>query len=89
MVAVARKHENVYIDTSAYTSRRLPAELVAYLHTRGGRRKVLFGSNYPMIAPAKALDGLDELGLDAETRALYLEGNTRRVFGLGAPAVAA
>jgi uncharacterized protein len=89
MVAVARKHQNVYIDTSAYTSRRLPAELVAYMHTRGGRRKVLFGSNYPMIAPAKALDGLDELVLDAETRALYLEGNTRRVFGLPAPAVAA
>ena len=29
MVAVARKHENVYIDTSAYTTKRLPAELVA------------------------------------------------------------
>ena len=29
MIAVARKHENVYIDTSAYTRARLPAELVA------------------------------------------------------------
>ncbi len=28
MIAVARKHENVYIDTSAYTSKRLPRELV-------------------------------------------------------------
>ena len=28
MVAVARKHPNVYIDTSAYTTKRLPAELV-------------------------------------------------------------
>jgi predicted TIM-barrel fold metal-dependent hydrolase len=82
MVAVCRKHENVHIDTSAYTSKRLPPELVAYMKTRGGRRKVLFGSNYPMITPQQALADLDILGLDDETRALYLEGNARRVFGL-------
>lgn len=89
MIAVARKHENVFIDTSAYTSRRLPPELVSYMKTRSGRRKVLFGTNYPMIAHDRALDGLDELGLDEETRALYLGGNARRVFGLEAGATAA
>jgi uncharacterized protein len=82
MIAVARKHEHVYIDTSAYTSRRLPQELVSYMKTRGGRRKVLFGSNYPMILPGTALEGLDGLGLDEETRGLYLAGNARRVFAL-------
>jgi hypothetical protein len=82
MVAVARKHENVYIDTSAYTTKRLPPELVAYMKSRGGRHKVMFGTNYPMITPGKALEGLDDLGLDEETRDLYLEGNARRVFGL-------
>src|SRR2546421_1194627 len=61
MVAVARKHENVYIDTSAYTTNRLPPELVTYMKTGSGRRKVLFGSNFPMIAPAHALEGLDDL----------------------------
>jgi uncharacterized protein len=45
MIAVCRKRENVYIDTSAYTSRRLPPELIAYMKTRSGRRKVLFGTN--------------------------------------------
>jgi predicted TIM-barrel fold metal-dependent hydrolase len=83
MVAVARKHEHVYIDTSAYTARRYPPELVAYLRSRGGRRKVLFGSNYPMLSPQQALTGLDELGLDEETREAFLAGNTRRVFKLG------
>ncbi len=82
MVAVARKHRNVFIDTSAYTSRRIPAELIAYMRTRSGRRKVLFGSNHPMIAPAHVLDGLDELELDSESRDLYLAANTCRVFGL-------
>ncbi len=84
MVAVARKHENVYIDTSAYTTARLPAELVAYVKTESGSRKVLFGSNWPMIAPAAALDGLDRLGLDEERSARYLHENARRVFSLAA-----
>jgi predicted TIM-barrel fold metal-dependent hydrolase len=82
MVAVARKHRNVYIDTSAYTTRRLPPELIAYMKTGSGRHKVMFGSNYPMILPAHALDGLVELGLDAETLELYLAANARRVFRL-------
>jgi hypothetical protein len=82
MVAVARKHENVYIDTSAYTAKRYPPELVRYMQSRGGRRKVLFGSNYPMIAPNVALEEIDSLRLDTETRQLFLGSNARRVFGL-------
>lgn len=80
-VAVATKHERVYIDTSAYTAARYPAQLVDYLRHHG-RTKVLFGSNYPMIMPGKALEGLDALGLDAETRSLFLAGNAKRVYRL-------
>ena len=86
MVAVARKHANVYIDTSAYTVRRYPPELVAYLRSSGGRRKVLFGTNWPMIAPSKALEGLDDFGLDDETRALFLGGTAEWLFGVGVDA---
>ncbi|OBG34938.1 MULTISPECIES: amidohydrolase family protein [Mycolicibacter] len=82
MVAVARKHENVYIDTSAYTTKRLPEELIRFMRTRTGQRKVLFGTNYPMIMHAHALDGLDELGLDDQARVDYLRGNAERVFKL-------
>lgn len=82
MVAVARKHENVYIDTSAYTIKRLPQELVRFMKTGTGQRKVLFGTNYPMIAHAYALAGLDELGLDDDACRDYLHGNAERVFGL-------
>jgi predicted TIM-barrel fold metal-dependent hydrolase len=83
MIAVATKHANVYIDTSAYTARRYPAELVAYLKAHG-RGKVLFGSNWPMIAPRKALDGLEALGLDEQTREAFLFGNASRVYDLAA-----
>ena len=84
MVAVARKHERVFIDTSAYTAKRYPPELVRYMTSRGGRHKVMFGSNYPMIAPEAALADLDALQLDDETRELFLGANARRVFGLDA-----
>jgi predicted TIM-barrel fold metal-dependent hydrolase len=84
MVAVARKHENVYIDTSAYTAKRYPPELIAYMRTRSGRRKVLFGTNYPMIVPEHALAELDSLGLDEETRGLFLGGNAAQLLDLPA-----
>jgi predicted TIM-barrel fold metal-dependent hydrolase len=78
MVAVCRKHEHVYIDTSAYTVARYPPELVRYMQSGSGSRKVLFGSNWPMIAPEHALKGIDELRL--RDAAAFLDGNARRVF---------
>ena len=81
MIAVADKHQNVFIDTSAYTAHRYPAELVDYLRGRG-RTKVLFGTNYPMMTAAAALRRLDELGLPAEVRGAFLGGNAKRVFGI-------
>jgi predicted TIM-barrel fold metal-dependent hydrolase len=45
-----------------------------------GRKKVLFGTNYPMIEAVKALEGLDELGLDQEALELFLGGNAAHVF---------
>lgn len=81
-IAVATKHENVFIDTSAYTAKRYPSPLVEFMRGHG-RHKVLFGTNYPMIVPAKALEGLDGLQLDDEARALFLGDNARRVFKLG------
>jgi hypothetical protein len=80
-IAVATKHENVFIDTSAYTARRYPDALLDFMRSHG-RRKVLFGTNYPMIMPAKALEGSDALGLDEEAKALFLAGNAQRVFKL-------
>ena len=80
-IAVATKHQNIYIDTSAYTVERYPTALIEYLRSHG-RHKVLFGSNYPMIQPHKALAGLDSLQLDPEVRSLFLSGNAARIYGV-------
>lgn len=80
-IAVATKHEHVYIDTSAYTARRYPPALVEYLRTNG-RNKVMFGTNYPMITPAKCLADLALLELDDETTERFLGATAQRVFKL-------
>lgn len=80
-IAVATKHENVFIDTSAYTVRRYPPELVDYMRAHG-RQKVLFGSNYPMLTPAKALEGIESLQLPEAGASLFLHLNAARVFRL-------
>lgn len=66
---------------------RYPPELVDYLRG-GGRHKVLFGSNWPMIPPAGCLEHLDDLALDDEARELFLDRNARRVFTLAGRAAA-
>jgi hypothetical protein len=79
MISLATKYPNVYIDTSAYKVRRYPKELVDYMRAHG-RRKVLFGSNYPAWPARDCLEHLDSLNLDEEVAALFLFENAARVF---------
>lgn len=77
------KFPNFHVDTSAYTLSRLPAPFVDWM--RGpGQRRVMFGTNYPMLTPARCLRGLDTLGLTPQQREAFLSGNARRVFDLPA-----
>ncbi len=79
MISLAMKFPNVYIDTSAYKAKRYPRELVDYL--RGpGKRKVMFGTNYPMLTAAACLADLDALHLDPETRRFFLADTAAAVF---------
>jgi len=81
VISLATKYPNFYLDTSAYKAKRFPAEFVEFMKGRG-REKVMFGTNFPMITPEACLADLDSLGLDDETKGLFLHGNARRVFGL-------
>ena len=80
-IAVATKHQNIYIDTSAYTVKRYPQEIVRYLKTNG-KEKVLFGTNYPMISPSHALKDIDKLDLEPKTKDMFLFENARRVYSI-------
>lgn len=82
MVSLATKYENVYIDTSAYVPKRYPRALVEFLRGHG-RRKVLWGTNFPMLLHPKCTAGIEDLGLDEEAMRLFLGENAARVFRLG------
>lgn len=81
MIGVAWKHENVYIDTSAYLPRYYPPQLLHYMKTYG-QDKVLFGSNFPMLSLEKCVQQVDELGLADDVKAKFLFQNAQRVFKL-------
>ncbi len=81
MIGVAWKHENVYIDTSAYAPRYYPPQLVHYLKTYG-QDKVLFGTNFPQLSWEKCVQQVREMNLPGDIQAKFLGGNARRVFQL-------
>ncbi|MBW2274960.1 MAG: amidohydrolase [Deltaproteobacteria bacterium] len=81
IISLATKFPNLYIDTSAYKATRYPADFVEFMRGRGAK-KVMFGSNYPMLTASACLEGSKDLGLDEESERLFLSGNAQRVFGL-------
>ena len=60
---------------------RFPADFVEFMRGRGAK-KVMFGTNYPMLTGSACLDGLESLGLSDEAKELFLSRNACRVFKL-------
>jgi predicted TIM-barrel fold metal-dependent hydrolase len=81
MIGVAWKHENVFIDTSAYLPRYYPPQLLHYMKTYG-KDKVMFGTNFPQLPFEKCMEQVRALDLSDEVRARFLRENARRVFKL-------
>ena len=81
MIGVAWKHENVFIDTSAYLPRYYPQQLVHYMKTYG-QDKVLFGTNFPQLSFTKCVQQVHAMNLPEEIQAKFLSANARRVFQL-------
>jgi predicted TIM-barrel fold metal-dependent hydrolase len=81
MIAMAWKHENVFIGVDAYAPKHWPAQLVHYLNTYG-RHKVLFGTDWPVIDPERAIAEIDALCLRPESRQALLRENALSVFHL-------
>ncbi len=75
------KFPNFYVDTSAYVLHRLPGDFVRYMKGPGAGR-VMFGTNWPMIAPYMSLRGLGGLALDDAQKEAFLHGTARAVFVL-------
>ncbi len=81
MIAMAWKHENIFIGADAYAPRYWPEALVHYLNSYGSR-KVLWGTDWPVISPERAIKEIDELKLKEEAKQALLRDNALRVFKL-------
>jgi predicted TIM-barrel fold metal-dependent hydrolase len=79
MIALAWKHENVFIDTSAYLPRYYPPALVHFLKSYG-KGKVLFGTNFPQLPFGKCVEQARALDLPEDARAAFFHANATRVF---------
>ena len=88
MIAMAWKHENVFIGVDAYAPKHWPAQLVRYLDSYG-RDKVLFGTDWPVIDPERAVREIDDLKLRPQTMQKLMRDNALRVFRLPQSAAAA
>ena len=83
-LAVATHKANVYIDLSGWSPKYFPPQLVQYANTLL-KHKVLFGSDFPLIAPDRWMADFDALPIKDEVRPLVLKDNAIRMLGL-APA---
>lgn len=79
-IALAYKHPNYYIGTSAYAPKYWRPELVRFINGRG-KHKVMWGTDFPLILHEESLLQIDELGLKDECKDALLHGNATRVFG--------
>ena len=73
------KYPNLYMMTSAYAPKYLPAELIHFMNTRG-TQKVLFASDHPVLSFERCLREAEELPLREGVLEQYLRGNALRVF---------
>jgi predicted TIM-barrel fold metal-dependent hydrolase len=81
LITMTVKFPNFHADTSAYVLHRLPPAFGVWMKGIGASR-VMFGTNWPMLSPAKCLAGLPRLELSSEQQVAFLRGNALRVFGL-------
>ncbi len=82
MIAIAWKHANVFVDTSAHAPRHYPPSFVNFLKTFG-QDKVCFATDYPLLAFDRVIKEIDEhLGLSPEVKRKFLRDNARRVLQL-------
>lgn len=81
MIAVAWKHRNVFIDTSAHLPKRYGDSLLRWM--RGPlRTKVLFATDYPLLPYERVMKEIAELQLPEDVLRAFLRDNARRVLKL-------
>ncbi len=84
-IALAWKHGNVWIDTSAHVPKHFPPAFTHFLRTFG-QDKCLFASDWPLLPIGRPLAELDEFcPMPEAVRRKFLRDNAVRAFKLDVP----
>lgn len=78
-IALASKHPNVYLGTSAYAPKYWKPEMVRFIDS-WGQDKVLWGSDFPLVKHAEALQQVEELKLRPAAKEKLLWRNAEKIF---------
>ncbi|MEP4039120.1 amidohydrolase family protein [Pseudophaeobacter sp.] len=80
-LAVAQHKPNVYIDLSGWSPKYFPDILVRYCNSML-KKKVLFGSDWPMITPERWLADFEKIAIKDHLREDIIKNNAARLLGL-------
>ena len=81
MPEVKEALKNVYFDTAASPFLYQP-QVYQQVSQLVGAERILFGSDYPLLAQSRVLQEIRSADLTGEAKDLILSGNARRLFGL-------
>ncbi|MGY1639027.1 amidohydrolase family protein [Geodermatophilus sp. SYSU D00742] len=73
-ISVAQHKANVYIDLSGWSPKYFPPQLVRATNTLL-KKKVLFGSDYPLLRPERWIADFEQLDIREEVRPLVMKQN--------------
>jgi len=80
-LSVATHKHNTWIDLSGWSPKYFPAELVRYANSVL-KRRVLFGTDYPMLTPDRWLRDVQATDLKPDVLPGILKDNAARLLGL-------
>jgi predicted TIM-barrel fold metal-dependent hydrolase len=81
-LSVATHKPQVYIDLSGWSPKYFPPILVQYANTLL-KDKILFGTDYPVMAPERWIADFEKLPIKPEVRPLIMKQNAARLLKLG------
>ena len=79
MIAVCQKHANVYMAGDAYAPKHWGANVVHYINTYG-QDKFLFGTDWWVIDPERAMNDIADLKFRPGPERKMLRDNALNVF---------
>jgi len=80
-ISVCLHKRQVYIDLSGWSPKYFSPVLIQYANTLL-KKKMLFGSDYPLITPDRWMADFEKIAIKDEVRPLILKENAITLFGL-------